>query len=68
MMIITWAVAARDRGRLKEMAAVASRFGRGVLAGEFGLREFADAERTEGNDASVQRRVRLALKESARPS
>ncbi len=63
MMITTLAVAARDRGRLKEMVTVASRFGLGVLAGELGLQEFANAERTDGNGASLPRRVRLALEE-----
>jgi ubiquinone biosynthesis protein len=62
-MIRTLIVATRDRGRLAEITAVATRYGLGVLFARFGLDRPAASDEGALNEAGLPRRTRLALEE-----
>lgn len=61
-MIQTLRIAARDRKRLEEIAAVASRFGLGVLLARLGLGD-TGLEETEDQPSPLARRTRLAIEQ-----
>jgi ubiquinone biosynthesis protein len=62
-MIRTLIVATRDRGRLAEITAVATRYGLGVLLARSGLDRPAATDEGAANEAGLPRRIRLALEE-----
>ncbi len=64
-MIRTLIVAARDRERLAEITAIATRYGLGVLLGRFGFDRqlVSDGGENGSGEAGLPRRTRLALEE-----
>jgi len=62
-MIRTVIVATRDRARLAEITAVATRYGLGVLLSRFGLDRATAADEGTAGEGGLPRRTRLALEE-----
>ena len=62
-MIGTLLVAGRDRGRLREILQVATRFGLGALLARLGVERQTDENGEAADPKSLPRRTRLALEE-----